>query len=335
MKRLIRLGLLALLLLSFSLVRPVFAGEGSGDQIVFGDNFTLEAGETVDGDLVVLAGNVEVEAGAHVTGNVVVMGGNVNLAGEVGGDVVVFGGNVDLRATALVNGRLETVGGAISREDGALVVGGEGQGFGPGRIDIPNIPDRFGFLRPVVRVGWWSFNAVLTTLLASLLALAVTALWPEQTARVSAAITSAPGASGGLGLLTIVAVPILLALVTVITLLCATPLTFVGLVIFMAALLFGWLAFGLVLGARLAAALKWQNASPALAAGLGTAMVTFAAQLLDLVPCVGWVAPFLLAAVGLGAVTLTRFGTRPYLPGTTPTNPPTLPAPPEAGPASA
>ena len=326
MKRLILVGLLALTLLSLALVRPAFADEGGGDKIVFGDNFTLAADETIDGDLVVLGGNVTVEGGAHVTGNMVVLGGNVDLAGEVGDDVVVFSGNVDLRATAVVNGRLETVGGSIVREDGAQVKGGEGQGFGPGTIDIPGVPDRFGFLRPVVRLGWWSFNSVLTTILAGLLALAVTALWPQQTARVSAAITNAPGAAGGLGLLTTVAVPILLGLVTVVTLLCATPLTFVGLIVFIAALLFGWFAFGSAIGARLGAALKWQNVSPALTAGLGASLLTFAAQLFDLVPCVGWVVPFLLAAVGLGAVTLTRFGTRPYLGNTTAPNPPTLPA---------
>jgi hypothetical protein len=109
----------------------------------------------------------------------------------------------------------------------------------------------------------------------------------------------------------------------------------VGLIVFIAALLFGWFAFGSAIGARLGAALKWQNVSPALTAGLGASLLTFTAQLFDLVPCVGWVVPFLLAAVGLGAVTLTRFGTRPYLGNTTAPNPPTLPAPPEAGPASA
>ena len=44
------------------------------------------------------------------------------------------------------------------------------------------------------------------------------------------------------------------------------------------------------------------------------------------VPCVGWVAPVVLGAIGLGAVTLTRFGTQPYLPGA-PTTPPSEPGP--------
>ena len=34
---------------------------------------------------------------------------------------------------------------------------------------------------------------------------------------------------------------------------------------------------------------------------------------IGLVPCVGWIAPFLVAAMGLGGVILTRFGSQPYL----------------------
>jgi hypothetical protein len=53
------------------------------------------------------------------------------------------------------------------------------------------------------------------------------------------------------------------------------------------------------------------------------------------VACVGWVAWVLLASAGLGAVTLTRFGTRPYFGGVAappPPAPPVIPAEPGEAP---
>ena len=41
-------------------------------------------------------------------------------------------------------------------------------------------------------------------------------------------------------------------------------------------------------------------------------LVTFG---IDSIPCVGWLAPFFVTALGLGGVLLTRFGTQDYPPG--------------------
>jgi len=54
--------------------------------------------------------------------------------------------------------------------------------------------------------------------------------------------------------------------------------------------------------------------------------------IIQIIPCVGWIAPVVLACIGLGAVTLTRFGTRPYLPNMpVQSAPPPPPAPTESG----
>ncbi|MGH2521435.1 MAG: hypothetical protein ACRDH2_02925 [Anaerolineales bacterium] len=328
MKKLLVAGLAALTLLSFMLAGVVYADNGDGDKVIFGDNFTLGADETLNGDLVVLGGNVDIEEGATVAGNVVVLGGNVDIAGNVGEDVVVFGGNADLRDTAVVEGRLETVGGSISREEGATVKGGEGQGFNPGGFVEPRDSGPFGVFRPVIRFYGSVFSTFFVAVGAGLLALLVAAFWPEQTARVSAAVTTAPAASGGLGILTIIAVPILLALATIT--ICLSPVAFVGVIVFVAAILFGWVALGTIVGARMTAALKLYNLSPASSAALGTFLFTLVTHFLGAIPCVGWIVPFLLAAIGLGAVTLTRFGTQPYF-----SNLPAPTTPPDAGPAVA
>ena len=78
--------LLALLLLPTSAVYARGAASGLLDgRVIFGDNFTLEGGDTLTGDLVVFGGNVTIEEDATVQGDMVVIGGNVSLDGTVNG----------------------------------------------------------------------------------------------------------------------------------------------------------------------------------------------------------------------------------------------------------
>jgi hypothetical protein len=324
MKKLIFVFVLALFVLPLTFVGPAYASSCNTAQSVFGDSYTLGKGQTLNSNLVVFGGNVTIEAGATVNCSVVVFGGNVEIAGAIDEDVTVIGGNVDLHSTAVVSGKLSTVGGSISRDEGATVQGGESQGFdqtwGSPRIYLPASLRIFD---PVFLLIQSVFSIVFSAIAMGLLALLVVLFWPDQTARVSAAITTAPAASGGLGLLTLIAVPVLIV-VTAITL-CLLPFSFVGALIFAAAIIFGWMALGMLVGARLTAALKWHTLSPAVSAGIGTLLFTLVANIIGSVPCVGWVVPLMLAAIGLGAVTLTRFGTQPYLP-----NLPMRPTPPPA-----
>lgn len=312
-------------------VRPAYAADCTDDKRVMGGSYNLAAGSELNSNLIVLGGNATVEAGAVVRCALVLVGGNADVAGAVDGDVVVFGGNVALQSTAVVGGELVTLGGTVSRAEGAVVTGGESQGldFGdsqPWPPVVVNSP-----LSGLVAIWQGVIQTFLTALVMGLLALLVVVFWPEQTGRAAAAITTAPGASGGLGLLTLVAVPVLLVLVVITV--CLIPVAFVAAVIFAAAILFSWIALGQIVGARLAGALKLHSLSPAVAAGLGTSVLWLVTSAVGQVPCVGWVAWVILSAVGLGAVTLTRFGTRPYVPATYSAPPP--PAAPSEPPALA
>lgn len=324
-----------LALLALGPVRPAYAADCTDDKRVMGGSYNLAAGNELDSNLIVLGGNATVAEGAVVRCAVVLVGGNATVAGAIDGDVVVFGGNVALESTAVVGGELVTLGGTVSRAEGAVVTGGESQGFDFG--DNPRWPN-FVVESPFFGlVSLWQglFQTFLTALVMGLLALLVVVFWPEQTTRAAAAITSAPGASGGLGLLTLVAVPVLLVLVTLTV--CLIPVAFVAAVIFAAAILFSWIALGQIVGVRLAAALNLRQLSPAVAAGLGTSVLWLLTSAVGQVPCVGWVAWVILSAIGLGAVTLTRFGTRPYIPATygAPPPPPAAPAEPPALPPDA
>ncbi len=308
--------------------RAAYAADCNDDKRVMGGNYALIAGEDLNSNLIVLGGNATIAEGATLHCALVLVGGNAEVAGAVEGDVVVFGGNVALESTAVVGGELATIGGTVSRAEGAVITGGESQGFNFG--DDPRWPSVVTNSPVYGLVALWQgmFETFLTALFMGLLALLVVVFWPEQTSRAAAAITTTPGASGGLGLLTLVAVPVLLVLVTIT--ICLIPVAFVAAVIFAAAIMFSWIALGQIVGARLATALNLHQLSPAVAAGLGTGVLWLVTSLVGQVPCVGWVAWVILSAVGLGAVTLTRFGTRPYIATTYSAPPP--PAAPSAPP---
>jgi hypothetical protein len=75
--------------------------------------------------------------------------------------------------------------------------------------------------------------------------------------------------------------------------------------------IFGWVAIGLELGKRLALALH-QDWHPAVSAGIGTFGLTLVTLGLSrVIICVGWMLPFLVSMVALGAVMLVFFGARP------------------------
>jgi hypothetical protein len=67
-------------------------------------------------------------------------------------------------------------------------------------------------------------------------------------------------------------------------------------------------------GQRIAQALE-QEIQPIVVAGIGTLVVALVVLGFGFIPCIGWLAPALVGAYGLGGVILTRFGTRFYTPG--------------------
>jgi hypothetical protein len=100
---------------------------------------------------------------------------------------------------------------------------------------------------------------------------------------------------------------ILLMAITIIGL----PVSFLTVVALVVAAVFGWIAIGVEVGRRMAEAFDWEL-HPAAAAGIGTLAVSFVVGGIGLIPCIGWLAPLLVGSAGLGAVILTRFGSREY-----------------------
>jgi hypothetical protein len=317
-----RITLLATLVLILALALPVtaFAGGLYESRVVLGGSFTLRRGETLDGDLAVIGGAAILQQGSTVEGSVAVVGGNLDANGEIGGDLVVVGGNATLGASAVVFGDVWEIGGNVTRGTARI----EGEYFPGEGIDIPFDFDFDDFNFDFTKVfgvypgSWFSTQArvigyLFQSFMLAALAVLVVIFWPKPTSRVSSTVIGQPVITGGIGLLTIIVVPIVLLLLMIT--ICLIPVSIVGVILMVVAVVFGWIALGLEVGKRLAIALN-QEYQPVVMAGLGTLVLSLVVNGIGLIPCVGWLAPFLVAAIGLGGVLLTRFGTQAYQPST-------------------
>jgi hypothetical protein len=310
MKRLVLVSLV--LILALALPVTAFAGGLYDSRVVFGGSFVLRSGETLDGDLAILGGAAVLEKGSTVEGTVAIIGGNLDANGEIDGDLVVAGGNATLGPNAVVHGDVWEIGGNISKGTARI----EGDYYETEGLDIPYNFDNFDFdftrsFRGTVfstqaRVIWYLFQSFILAALAVL----VVIFWPKPTSRVASTMFGQPLAAGGIGLLTLVVGPILLLLLMIT--ICLIPVSLIGIIILVVAVVFGWIALGLEVGKRLAIALN-QEYQPVVMAGLGTLVLSLVVNGINFIPCVGWLAPFLVSAFGLGGVILSRFGTQTYM----------------------
>lgn len=322
-----RIGLAALVVMVLFAIMAVPAAaqqEGPG-QLVVGGRYTLATGQRLDGDLGVIGGSATIEEGATVNGDVMVAGGALTVAGRVNGNVAVFGGVVTLAPTAHVTGDLASFGGAVRRSPGA-VVGGEtvepgrfqmpfapGSWFMPGRQSVE--PGDTGFVQP--GPGHWLLTSLWRALRVGIVALALAALamlvalfWPRGIETLGQTIMRQPAAVLLVGLLSWI-VGIGLSIVLAITL-CLLPVALaLGLALLAAALL-SWAVAGWLVGRTLLAALKVRPAAVVVEAVVGTLLLALIYFLVGSLPCTEFIFGALVVSLGLGAIVLTRLGTRPY-----------------------
>jgi len=246
------------------------------------------------------------------------------MAGEVKNKVVVGGGNLTLEPTAVVNGDLNIFGGSLDRKEGAVVRGViERNG---------NANVRWNWTYPMIApfnggghfwdgvFGWFFRNLVNTLALAALGALIIVFL-PTQLNQVAAVAQKSAAPSLGVGCLTWLVIPPLMILFIVTCL--GIPLSFVLGIAFVAAIVLGWIAISVIVGERLLNAFKAKNIVPILSLIVGSV----ALWLITSLPILGALIWLFAATLAVGAVVLTRFGTRSY-PSSVPAS--VVPAPPVA-----
>ncbi len=310
--------LLVLLLLAVMSVTPVSAqGNGSDGQVVFGGTYILHSGETLPGDLAVFGGQATIEEGAVVAGDVVAFGGQLEIAGHVQGDLAAFGGAVHLARTARVDGDLAGFG-QITQDPGARVQGKKVEGF-QFKFGLPDSvvsPHLLPFSIPArgLEPGT-TLLALITRVVRTLLTiLAVTAigalavvLLPKQTRQVSETAQQSLAPSFGVGCLGLIVLA-LASIVLAITIIGLLALPFLGIAAAVI-ILFGWIAMGLLVGEQVLQALHFSNVAPIVSAIIGVFIIS---ALAAAPACIGPLFKVLVASMGVGAVILSRLGTRPY-----------------------
>ncbi|MGQ9567803.1 MAG: hypothetical protein ACUVXH_07795 [Anaerolineae bacterium] len=315
---------------------PVWADDGSQGVVRFGEDLVVRSGDRVPGDAVVFGADALVQPGGLVAGDLAVMGGAAIIQGEVLGSVAVFGGDVDLQDGCLVSGDVVSFGGAVHQAPGARVQGQVLSGFrwpqwqgmlwpwrGLGREPLGLAQGRVPFWAEAALAGLiglirGTIGALVTALLLAGLAILAMLFLPRHTRQIAACVETAWPASLGVGILAAIAA-VAVAVVLILTL-CLAPIGLLLLVATAAAWLWGLIAIGLLIGERLFQALHTADVSPLWEAAAGVALLILVTN----VPCIGWALGLAAGLIGLGAVTLTRLGTRPYQPsaGTAPVPPP-------------
>lgn len=302
----------------------------------------VEENETINNDVIVFDGDFEIQNGATINGDVIIFNGDASVAGTINGDLVIFNGDLETRGQANVNGDCVLLNGEV--EDGSnsgirctTIEGNALSGFVKGIPAVPAVPvvpavpavPDVPAVPPVPPVQIANDNsgpggavadfmgAVGSSLLLGLLAFAVASIFPEHLEQVKTTVHRKPAASGAVGLLTAIAVPIIAAFVAVIaallTIICigilGFPIVMLILLALLAAILMGWIAVGTLFGQRLFRKNDW---SLPMTAAVGTLLLTFGIGLLGMFSFIAGVLAVIFTSVGLGAVALTKFGRQPY-----------------------
>ena len=337
----IKMKLIRLFLILGLLIIPmstVYAQDGDGgDVVLFGQNYTVESGDTLNNAIAVFGGNVTIEEDAVVNGDIIIFGGNLEVDGDVDGDIALIGGNVtisgktegdlvlvggqaELTETAFIDGNVAMVGGNLDKEEGAEITGTVTNNAPPvfdapnvpdvpNAPNMPNVPNVPGAPHVDIRFNpfWEIASAFGQALVVAAIGMLLMLFLQPQLERAGNAMTSQPLVAGGFGLLAVVVVPI--AIVIMVITLLLIPVALIVAFLIPLAWLFGMVALGQEVGERFTKAIN-QTWAPVLSTGFGTFMLVLLTGLIGLVPCVGWLAASLIHLVALGGVTMTWFGTR-------------------------
>lgn len=278
-----------------------------------------------EGDRVRIGGSVTVREGERIDGDVVAVGGNVSVYGTVDGDVSAVGGTVRLGSDAVVHGDVTAAGGRVIREPGAEVHGRISEtSFGAPDIRVHRgleftpFEGMAGFIGTVM---WIIFLGLLTAM--------VYLLARRPVERMEYRATTTPWKAGAVGLAAQILFLPALAIATVvlvisivgIPLLIAIPFAILALAI---GILIGFTAVAKAVGSAAEERLGWAHASRYVTIMVGVGLIMaisfFAAALgiaggplgffATILAILGFVIQYVAWTIGLGALLLTRFGTR-------------------------
>lgn len=264
-----------------------------------------ELTQNLQGDLLILGGEVTLPEDVYVNGNVHLLLGELTVNGEINGDVSFMNGDLILGDSALLRGDLNLGGGSFHPSPGSVIEGKVNTGTG---VSLPSVPERESRFDS----SFW-LRAILNGLFSGLVAAVLVRYFPSAVGRISEAITLHSLASGGMGILVgIVGISLLVTMAYTILLI---PVSILMLFLLAVGVFLGWLGLGSELG-RLIVQMTRQPIKPSKAAFIGMFVFMPALQLLTSIPLIGGLFGIAIVSVGLGAVSLTRFGLQRFVPAT-------------------
>ncbi len=280
------------------------------DGLLFGESFTLAAGETYTGNLVAVDSVVTLEEGSAFEGNIILAGGSLESAGRVLGDIASVGASIHIASTSTVSGNVACIGAAPGVDGGARITGSINtvEGF--------SLPFSFTTeATPGTGAGRANLGYEITVLLfrmflLSAIAILIVLSFPSPAERVTRTIVERPAIAFIIGLLTMTAAAALFLLLVLTV--CLSPISLLGSAVLLVAVLLGWSAMGWEIGRQIFGVVR-VKAHPAVMAGIGTAVLTLVASGFGYIPFAGLLLIGLVMSFGLGAVVLTRFGGQDYL----------------------
>lgn len=257
----------------------------------FGGTVIVNSRDVLCSELTVFGGTVTIHG--LLRGNLLAFGGTINIDGGVFGDLTLFGGTVTLQPGAHVRGTIHLYGGQEVTAKGAVL---------DGTIDDHSQHSLyFGFEGPGVLIWYLIFMIPLSLLWVRFL--------PEHATFIRATVEQHTWRSFLVGLLTCLLAPVVLFLL--LALIVAIPVALVVLVGLLAGWVSGIIAVSWSVGEQIIHALT-SRPSTRRSRYLAVILGQVALAIFGSLPVVGWLTIIGASMIGLGAVLLSRFGTRLY-----------------------
>lgn len=314
-----RFALPAFMLVLMLVVTGCQTGAEDFDGFSVSSSYTLQSGEQRPGNQVVLAGTIVLEADSVVEGDVTLIGERVTLNADVRGDAIAVADRLIVGDNTRIAGDLVICAKNLERSDAARIAGQVREECNRGgRASAAN----------TINSGWESWRGsalfrmgavVSGSLFFGALSALLTAILPRPLVRMSESIHRAPVLAGGVGLLTMLAATGL-TVVYGVSLLLILPLVLLPVVILAwlvigALSVMGWVALVGPFGIALLRRAGLESPPRMVAAAVGGVALSLLLRVWSIFWFTAWIgllATALLGAVGLGAVLLTRAGTRSY-----------------------
>jgi hypothetical protein len=274
------------------------------DQLLIGEVYKLQDGEVIHGNIAGIGATLILENGSLIEGDINLLGSTLEVAGTVRGDINVLAGTSSIQSTAQIQGDINQIFHQINISPDSHVLGDINTFSIPAPVIVPLGKWTASLTELFKPTNWIAFQFS-RTLAFCVLTVLIYYLFKKHTNRVIKAIEKQSAISWGTGLLTIIAMPIIILILILSIILIPVGLVLVP--IYILALLFSWITLGIAIGRGLN---RWLHLTLAdeMQALFGAFILGITTSLLSWIPCIGWLINLMALCVGLGGVVISGFG---------------------------